>query len=432
MNIKYIFLLKKQANEPLESKDLHYEFLNELFEGVGTKSFEFRYEDKEYTIDYIVNYNEDVNMFKLTLSLDENVNESKRADILESIDKLIRKGTVRKNYNIIISYDEVSEFFSNKAHKLLNRFERKLRELVYIIMVKTFGVEWYKKTVTVNDDLDKRIKQVSKGKKTSELIESALQEMTLHDLEMYLFTPYAEMDFNELLKNNVLNESLLISKSKEDIVSMISACIPNSLWERFFKDIIDINDIQEKLEQIRGYRNRVAHSKDFYKKDYISCKNIIEEVVNKINIAVEEIETKEFYLEDIKESYYAYSAFTSIQKAFKVSNPLKQLQEQTAAIQKAFEMSNAVKQMQEQTAAIQKAFEMSNAVKQMQEQTAAIQKAFEMPNAVKQMQEQTAAIKKTFKMPNAVKQMQVQKEDRRRLIEGLSGVKNSSSIHRSK
>lgn len=422
MDIKYIFLLKKNANKSLESKNLHYEILKQLFDNVDKKSFGYKYKDSEYNISYSVYYNNDVNMFKLILSLHEDENIT--AEILEKIDKLVRKGPIRKDYNIIISNDEVSEYYSNKIHRFLNRFERKLRELVYIIMVKTYGVEWYKKTVMVNKELHGNIKRILKCKKddTTELIEKALQNMTLHDLEVYLFNPYSESDFNEIFNKYSFEEGLLNSKSKEDIVSMVSACIPKSLWERFFKDIIDIADIETKLEKIRNYRNKVAHCKDFYKNDYIICKDIIEELVNKINLAIEKIETKEFYLENIKEICDAYSSFTSIQRAFEMTSAIKQLQEQTSAIQKAFKIPSIAKQMQQHTTAIQKACKVPSLGEQMQQYTAAMQKASGVPSIAKQMQQYTTAIQKACEVPSVAK-IQEQTASRSKLIKKFTGVK---------
>ncbi|WP_270943280.1 hypothetical protein [Romboutsia lituseburensis] len=387
MNINYIFLLKKQNNESLNEDKPHYEILNNLFVNVGKKSFDVNYENSIHTVDYIAFYSDKEGVFKLSLSL--NKNESESAKILGFVDKSIRKGISRKDYNIIISYDEVSEFYSNEAHKLLNRFERKIRELIYTILIKTFGVDWYDKTV--NDGIDQRIKETCKSSNQSRLIESALQEMTLYDLEMYLFQPYPDVEFNDLISDN-LNEDLLNSKNKDELVLMISSCIPKSLWERFFENIVNINDIQEKLGQIRKYRNIVAHSKDFYKDSYIDCKNVLDEVVNEIDFAIKEIEKKEFNLEEIKESYYAYDAFTASQNLFEVTSTVKEIQEQVIAMRKVFE--GTMKQYIEQNESMRKSLE--SPMKQYIEQKEAMRKALESP--MKQYIEQKQAMKKALEV----------------------------------
>ena len=97
------------------------------------------------------------------------------------VNKLIR-GEHRKNWNIVISYDEVSQLYCCKLMPLFGKFERKTRELVYITIIKIFGVDWYEKSFEkgLQDDLK------SRGKNTTQLIEGALNELTYEQLNQAL------------------------------------------------------------------------------------------------------------------------------------------------------------------------------------------------------------------------------------------------------
>ncbi|WP_160196597.1 hypothetical protein [Senegalia massiliensis] len=51
-------------------------------------------------------------------------------------------------------------YYCNKIYPKINLFERKIREFILIILTKSFGVNWY--TKTVNDDLKSEIKNKQK------------------------------------------------------------------------------------------------------------------------------------------------------------------------------------------------------------------------------------------------------------------------------
>ena len=102
------------------------------------------------------------------------------------------------------------------------------------------------------------------------------------DIQKLLFTP-GWTDVDEMEKNKFLDEHKDLSKlSDENLREAFSKYVPKSDWERFFSNKVNISDIQDLIEQIRVYRNRVAHFKFFYKEDYDMCNM----VVNRLNIAI--------------------------------------------------------------------------------------------------------------------------------------------------
>lgn len=72
-----------------------------------------------------------------------NATPARAAKYLDSVTNRLIQGEHRKTWNIVISYDEVSQLYCCKLMPLFGIFERRIRELVYITIIKIFGVEWY-------------------------------------------------------------------------------------------------------------------------------------------------------------------------------------------------------------------------------------------------------------------------------------------------
>lgn len=87
--------------------------------------------------------------------------------ILEEINKLLveNKNAINKDYIIIKSYDRISEFYCNQIYPKLNRFERKLRKLLYLIYTGRFEKDYFKKTTS--EELQSTIKGKIKSKETN-------------------------------------------------------------------------------------------------------------------------------------------------------------------------------------------------------------------------------------------------------------------------
>lgn len=69
-----------------------------------------------------------------------NATPARAAKYLDSVTNRLIQGEHRKTWNIVISYDEVSQLYCCKLMPLFGIFERRIRELVYITIIKIFGV----------------------------------------------------------------------------------------------------------------------------------------------------------------------------------------------------------------------------------------------------------------------------------------------------
>ncbi|MEA1962270.1 MAG: hypothetical protein U9N81_13555 [Bacillota bacterium] len=168
----------------------------------------------------------------------------------------------KEQYNIILAYDGVSKYYCDRAYPDLNEFERNVRNLVFRIVTKAFGAKWLDKTATeeMKNGLKASIQTRPKTLRDERLIEAALYEMDIRELENYLFLSQRDVSCEQVV-DVVLSPENLKQMTKEQVVDKLGTARPRSLWERQFAEKVSIDGLQETLQQIRVLRNQVAHAK---------------------------------------------------------------------------------------------------------------------------------------------------------------------------
>lgn len=224
------------------------------------------------------------------LKLSCNETPAKAAKYLDSVTNRLIQGEHRKTWNIVISYDEVSQLYCCKLMPLFGIFERRIRELVYITIIKIFGVEWY------DNSFSKSSQDAMKGKgNKTKMVESALNELTYEQLKEYLFTPFCGKNISEMLEQE-LSMAGVEKLSKEEIISLVNQCRSESLWNRFFSEYKQFKNIKEKIDELQPYRNMVMHNKRMTQNEYErvrkSLKSINKLLVEAINVLEEDIYTE--------------------------------------------------------------------------------------------------------------------------------------------
>lgn len=239
--------------------------------------------------------------------------KSQIVNCLEHIQNVLLGSGIRERYIDIISYDAVSEYYCNKIYPKLNTLERNLRKLLFSIYIVNFGKDYYR--ATIDTDLQGKIKGVinvdsSKEEKSSikacykaksqkeaeeiERLQRFFYSFEYHDIQKLLFTQ-SWTSSDETEKNKFLETHTDLSMlSDEELRNAFSKYTPKSDWERFFNSKINITDIENLIEQIRIYRNSVAHFKFFYKDDYNKCNKLINRMNSAIIKAIQITEEKDF------------------------------------------------------------------------------------------------------------------------------------------
>lgn len=235
--------------------------------------------------------------------LDIIVSESRKTDgitILEKINSILldTKNDINKNYLIIKSYDIISEFYCNKVYPKLNKFERKLRKLLYLIYTGRFEIDYFKKTTP--DELQKNIKSkiqsknTNKKKKELDYAQVFFELFDFHDLQSLLFdTKWTDLEKEEV--ENFLNDNRNLTLiSDAELRNFISSIRPKSDWERFFENKKLSQDIAETIKTIGTLRNSVAHNKSFNKEQYTIMCELLKKTEIEINKAIVITETEDF------------------------------------------------------------------------------------------------------------------------------------------
>jgi hypothetical protein len=254
---------------------------------VSDDTFSVLVDDKSILIEYLISSKEK-NMLFLKLSCDATpVKAAKGLDL--ATNKLIQ-GEHRKNWNIVISYDEVSQLYCCKLMPLFGEFERRTRELVYITIIKIFGIEWF------DNSFSKSLQDTLKGKANkSKLVENALNELTYEQLKEYLFMPFSNRNFAEVIEQDLALEKIE-ELEKEDLVNVINQCRSESLWNRFFAEYKQFEDFKEKIEKLQPYRNAVMHHKRITLNEYEMVRKALKNI-NKLLIEAIEVLEDEIYTE---------------------------------------------------------------------------------------------------------------------------------------
>ncbi|HOJ92108.1 MAG TPA: hypothetical protein PKW23_00385 [Dictyoglomaceae bacterium] len=339
MQIEYIFISSEQVSFKT--------FLKSIFGNVSEKYFKVELEEKEYKVfyNYITSKSESLDtqefMYFLTISMDEQ-EEEKCAEVLNSANKKILGNKDKKQYHVIRTYDGVSKYYCDHAYPQLNEFERNIRNLIFKILTKAFGSKWFERTAT-----DEQKKKLSRCKKS--LREEILYEMSIKDLEDYLFTPMRDVSCEQMI-DNILSEDNITQMTKEQIELKLKDARPKSLWERQFAPKISIDQLQENLERIRHLRNKVAHAKVFTCEDFYNCQSITKNLNKKIRQAIDEVSVKEYNVSETVQiitrlGYMWESAFSkAVESNLEIP---KALLEMGSSIKKVYQALNNMPSLKE-------------------------------------------------------------------------------------
>lgn len=300
------------------------------------------------------NYGVDKNKIRITYSFRKNSNDSLEismaSDVSESVENantfsLLRETLLseenKKQLNIIVLYDDASNIYSYKLMPFFGKFERKLRKLVYITVVKTLGNEWFAQTFTHDQ------KEFVKNRLTNKSpVENALEELDYKSLRQYLIQKHnSEQDIKELLETELSNENIKLL-DKEEIIEKLQHGREYSLWEKLFIEYDDVSELPELLEDIREKRNQVMHQKTINAADYAETKkkllNLIRLLDKSISHAEEKMYTetdKDGVAKSLSEVYSSLSE--SLLRISKIIEPSKEiaqrLQDITSSYKNVFE-----------------------------------------------------------------------------------------------
>lgn len=260
MILKLLFLNKNKIINIEELKEVYREIIefenNELSYNNTRYFFEMEKASK-------------ANNIILSISTRNSKNNLQNARLIESIKTAIINGKHRKNYRIITLYDDSSKYFCDKLSIIISKFERTLREFIYLTVILVYEGKWVEKTISNEIETSHKEKGVNQKK----YIENALEEFSFYDYINYLFNKKEELT-HEVIVEECLAE---INKPNLDINRIrdfLGKSVKISLWDRLFYEY-DIKLTKDNLEDIRTVRNKVMHNKNLYYDDFKSTKKLL-------------------------------------------------------------------------------------------------------------------------------------------------------------
>lgn len=311
MILKLLFLHKYKN---IDIEELKSDF-SSVFE---IKNNEIIYKNINYKFD-VVKAQESNNII-FSISTNKNGNNLGNAKLIEDIKKAIKNGGHRKNYRIITIYDDSSRYFCDKASIIVSKFERALREFIYLTVIQAYEGDWVEKTIS--KEIENSHKE--KGINQKQYIENALEEFSFYDYINYLFTEREEWS-NEKIIEECKVEIKKQNPNINCIKGILEKSVKKSLWDRLFYKY-NIVLVKEDLEIIRSSRNKVMHNKDFSFSEFNSTKKILKKLTNAIEKEIINI-NEEKYKENANVTAVHNSFRDAFSNALEVSEIFSQLTE---------------------------------------------------------------------------------------------------------
>lgn len=270
-------------------KDLFYKITKGIFDlTIGNEVQQINYKftgvNSSYYLDIIVDSN----------------SIGKIIPFLERIDNILvnEPNDINKDYIAIKSYDSISEYYCNKIYPYLNKFERKLRKLLYLIYTVQFERDYFKKTTTeeFQKTIKGKIKSKNGNKKKREIdyTQRFFESFDFVELQQLLFEKrWTELD-DEEIKVFLDNNKDLTTLSDKQIRNVILNIKPKSDWERFFSNKELADNMEETIKLIAKLRNQVAHNKLFNRKQYEELSILLKDTTETLDKAIKITETEDF------------------------------------------------------------------------------------------------------------------------------------------
>ncbi|WP_197095936.1 HEPN domain-containing protein [Paraclostridium sordellii] len=159
-----------------------------------------------------------------------------------------------------------------------------MRKLLTKFMLVNVGVNWHKKNIP------SKITNKQNGRDRKRDNQGYLYNIDFIDLSTFLFDEYSTSNIEELKK--------LLEKTSDISAEDLNQFIPKSNWDRYFKNIVNTNNLKTNWKELYDLRCKVAHNNILSKKEYeIICK-LVEDMKKILEKAIQELDSIEIKEDD--------------------------------------------------------------------------------------------------------------------------------------
>ena len=206
----------------------------------------------------------------------------KLEDDIEWFSSLLR--SIRKSLALItestyVVFDDLSLYYCQKAYPLIFTIENTMRQLITKFMHINVGLGW------INDRLPD---DVQKSVNSNNNDSNYLYNVDFIQLSNFLFSENYPNHKASLIKK------IKSTKNTSDLkIEEIRALIPESNWDKYFKQIVDCDAeyFKKRWESLYELRCKVAHNKSFTKNCLIKVQEIFDDLNPIIDKAIESLDS---------------------------------------------------------------------------------------------------------------------------------------------
>jgi cell division septum initiation protein DivIVA len=180
---------------------------------------------------------------------------------------------------IEILWDDLSFYYSQNAYPLIYEIENLMRKLLTKFMLINVGTKWEKENIP---------SKISKSKNTDKEINlgnGLLYQLDFIELSNFLFDEYA-------LNKNINDLQKKVKKDEDIPLKMLDDFLYKSNWERYFKDIVQVENehLRKQWDELYKLRCKIAHNNMFTKENYNKVNSIIAELKPSVETAIAQLD----------------------------------------------------------------------------------------------------------------------------------------------
>lgn len=218
-----------------------------------------------------------------------NESDDSIATKLEEFDALLHRINFEygNHFTINTIWDDVSMYYTMQLYPQIIKIENSLRKIIYRFMIRIAGGNWYASSVPneVKDSISKTLEK--NNIKEESVLGNQLYYADFIQLSWFFFSKYPLKPLDQAALVKIKDA---IADEKKDVNKVLEELECKSNWERYFSDILPVDNLSGKWEKLYGYRNQVAHAKRMKRKEYEEALNIINELTPAFNTCIEHID----------------------------------------------------------------------------------------------------------------------------------------------
>lgn len=290
MKIEYIFI--KSRDGYCDSEELFKHFL-----GTNTRLEFEKAEDSEKQIYFdgiFIKYKikldraerTEEDLFHFVIEIEDA--DDDKIEKLEELDQVIREINQKMGNLFLINtiWNDIDLYYGEKLYPQISEVENKLRKIIYLLMLKTIGSEWFDKGTPQKFQKDINNVVQKNNKSEADIAGELLRYADFITLGKFFTAPYAlQSDLKKLfaeLSKYVYDKDEKdreLGLTKEILKDLSDKYEPKNNWDRYFSNKLSAknsNKFSKDWSSLYDLRNKVAHGKQIRKDDYTKAQKLID------------------------------------------------------------------------------------------------------------------------------------------------------------